>query len=192
MGIGGESTVNSENGTQGATDEQCHLDAGTQLLVSTTTMQDSLSLLPAAAFQHLLIVSSNSPAALEQTLVEGTINLSGIGVVPVSGSPVEYDGDLWTSKAVFPDDLTGLSMRVTSALDALDALDPGQGWVLFDTLNALFMYARRERVCRSFDHVTRAAAERDVRGVYTVAGDALDDEAYASLRRSVDRTVSRQ
>ena len=54
------------------------------------------------------------------------------------------------------------------------------------------MYARRERVCRFFDHVTRAAAERDVCGVYTVAGDALDDEAYASLQRSVDRTVSRQ
>jgi len=181
--------VSSENGTQGVSDECLRPDAGTQWLVSTTSVHGSLSLLPATAFQNLLFVSADSPASVEQSLVDRGIDLSGIGIIPVSGSQVEYDGALWTSDPVVPDDLTGLSMRVTRALDALE---PGQGWVLFDALNALLMYAQQDRVCRFFDHVIQTTAEQDLRGVYTVASDAVDEEAYTSFQRSVDRTISRQ
>lgn len=150
------------------------------------SMQQPLQLLPPSISGNLLIVSSDSPAAIEQTLRERGIDLATVGLIPVAGSDIEYDGPLWTSEPVVPDDLTGLSMRFTSALDALE---PGHGWVLFDALNALTMYAQSDRVCRFFDHITAKTRDRDLRGIYTVTADAIESETYRSFERSVDRVI---
>lgn len=181
--------MSSENNTTAIADEQLRVDAGTQLLVSVSSMHQPLSLLPTGMSGNLLIVSSQAPATVEQALRDRGIDPTTAGLVPISGSEIEYDGPLWTSEPVVPDDLTGLSMRFTSALDALE---PGHGWVLFDSLNALAMYAQEDRVCRCFDHLAEKARERDLRGVYTVAADALDDETTRSFERSVDRTLDRR
>jgi len=178
--------VSSENSTQGFDDGQLRVDPGTQALVSITSMEQPLSVLPANVSGKVLVVSSSAPASVEEMLRDLGVDVSTAGLIPIAGSDIEYDGPLWTSEPVLPDDLTGLSMRYTRALDALE---PGHGWVLFDALNALLMYAQRDRVCRFFDHVTSKARERELRGIYTVASDALDDEAFNSFKRSVDRAV---
>lgn len=178
--------VSSENSTQGSDDGQICIDPGTQALVSITSMEQPFSLLPANVSGNVLIVSSSAPASVEELLREQGIDVSTAGLIPITGSEIDYDGPLWTSKPALPDDLTGVSMRYTRALNALE---PGHGWVLFDSLNALLMYAQRDRVCRFFDHVTSKTRDRDLHGIYTVASDALDDEAYNSFKRSVDRVV---
>lgn len=177
--------MSSDNDTQDV-DGQLRIDSGTQVLVSTGSMQRPLSLLPATPTGNVLVVSSTAPATIERRLRDRGIDLSSVGVVPVTGSDIEYDGPLWVSEPVVPDDLTGLSMRVTSALDALQQ---GRGWVLVDCLNALAMYADPDRVCRCFEHLTTTVGERALRGVYTVTSDALDEAAYNSFKRSVDRTL---
>lgn len=181
--------MSSENDTNAIADEPLRVDAGTQLLVSVSSMQQPFSLLPTGTAGNLLVVSSQAPATVEQALRDRGIDPATAGLIPISGSEIEYDGPLWTSAPVVPDDLTGLSMRFTRALDALE---PGHGWVLFDSLNALAMYAREDRVCRCFDHLVEKARERELRGVYTIVADALDDETTRSFERSVDRTIDRR
>ncbi|QGA82789.1 hypothetical protein [Halomicrobium sp. LC1Hm] len=178
--------MRSENDTQGLGDRRLRVEPGTQVLVSMPSMQRSLSLLPRGVTGNVVLVSSTPPATVERRLRERGLAVERVGLVPVTGSEPEYDGPLWTSEPVVPDDLTGLSMRFTSALGALDA---GHGWVLFDALDVLAMYAHQDRVCRFFDHVTTAARDRTLRGVYTITGDALDDQLADSFARSVDRVV---
>lgn len=178
--------MSSENDTQAIAGEQLRVDPGEQVLVPIDSMQQPLSLLPSTVTGNVLIVSSKSPAEVEQRLRDRGIDLSTVGLIPIAGSEIAYDGPLWTCDPVVPDDLTGLSMRFTRALDALE---PGHGWVLFDALNALVMYADRERVCRFFEHVTTKSGDRDIRGIYAAATDALDDEVHNSFSRSVDRVL---
>lgn len=149
-------------------------------------MQRPLGLLPASAYENLLVVSSDAPPAVEEVLVDQGVDPSNVGMIPISGSAIEYDGPLWTSEPVVPDDLTGLSMRFSSALDALQ---PGIGWVMFDSLNVLLLYAQEDRVCRFIDHVTTTTRNRDVRGVYTVVRDAVDDATYETIQRSFDQEL---
>lgn len=181
--------MSSENDTHGIGDEQLRVGPGTQVLVSTTSMQQPLSLLPAKLSGNLLIVSSDTPATIEAELRERGIDPSRAGLVPVAGSDIEYDGPLWTSDPVVPDDLTGLSMRFTSALDALES---GHGWVLFDSLNTLAMYANQDRVARFFDHVTATTRDRDLRGIYTVTPDAVEDDVYDTFQHCTDRVLENQ
>jgi len=152
-------------------------------------METPFSFLPANTSGNILIVSSKAPATVEQALRSHGLDPSTAGLIPIAGSEIDYDGPLWTSDPVVPDDLTGLSMRFTSALDALE---PGHGWVLFDSLNALAMYAQRDRVCRCFDHLAEKAREHEIRGVYTVGADALDQEALSSFKRSVDQVIDKR
>jgi len=181
--------VSSEHNTESIADEQLRIEPGTQLLVSLSSMQRPFSLLPTSLSGNLLIVSSKAPATVERALRDRGIDPATAGLVPITGSEVEYGGALWTSDPVVPDDLTGLSMRFTSALDALE---PGHGWVLFESLNALAMYAQTDRVCRCFDHLAERTRDRNLRGIYAVVADALDEEAYNSFERSVDRTLDRR
>lgn len=186
MAVGGDSDVSSENDTQGLGDGQLRVDPGTQVLVSTASMQQPLSVLPSAPTGNVLLVSSTAPAAVERRLRERGIEVGTVGLLPITGSTVDYDGPLWTSEPVVPDDLTGLSMRFTSALDALEA---GRGWILCDALDELAMYSRQDRICRCFDHLTTTARDHELKGVYTVAGEALEAETYNNFTASVDRVL---
>ena len=184
--VGGDSDVSSENDTQGLDDGQLRVDPGTQVLVSTASMQRPLSVLPSTVTGNVLLVSSAAPAAVERRVRDLGIDVGQVGLIPITGSELEYDGPLWTSEPVVPDDLTGLSMRFTSALSALE---PGQGWILFDALDELAMYSRQDRICRCFDHLTTTARDNELRGIYTVAGDALEADTYDNFTASVDRLV---
>lgn len=178
--------VSSENDTQGVGDGQLRVDPGTQVLVSTASMQQPLSVLPSTVTGNVLLVSSTAPGAVERRVRDLGIDVGTVGLIPITGSDVEYDGPLWTSEPVVPDDLTGLSMRFTSALEALE---PGQGWILFDALDELAMYSRQDRICRCFDHLTATARDHELRGIYTVAGDALEADTYNDFTAAADRVV---
>lgn len=54
---------------------------------------------------------------------------------------MSYDGPLWTTDAVAPSGLTGLSMRYC---EAIRHVEPEEGWVLIDNAQVLLMYADDE------------------------------------------------
>ena len=103
-------------------------------------------------------------------------------MIPVSGAPVEDTGPLTLSDRVVPDDLTGLSMRFT---EAIETLPPGS-WVVFERITVLLLYADENRVVRFLDHVAGTVRDCEMRGLFCVDRDAIDDQTYATLRRRVD------
>lgn len=152
-------------------------------------MDDLLELLPPEAFRNLLFVSTETPADVEGTLRERGADPSAVGLLPVSGATTEYDGPLSVAEPVVPDDLTGLSIQFTAALDALT---PGRGWVCFDSLNVFLLYATENRTQRFFDHAVTRARERNLCGVYGVVREAMDDRAYERLRRGFGAEIDRR
>ncbi|MBV0922822.1 hypothetical protein KTS45_01280 [Halomicroarcula limicola] len=159
------------------------LETGQQALLSIDSMQSPLRELPPSAYANLLVVASTTPATVAGELSAAGADLRTVGQIPISGSESNYDGPMWTCDPLVPDDLTGLSMRLSRGLDALGA---GRGWVLFENLNVFLLYASEDRVVRFLDHAATLARERDIRGVYALVRDAVDDETYARLRRTVD------
>lgn len=179
----------SNERTAGQIGSPIAIEAGTQALVSVASMQTPLWHLPPSAYDNLLVVSSTAPADVAEQLHRAGADLHAVGQIPVSGSEVEYDGPMWTCQRVVPDDLTGLSMRLSRAMTGLDG---DRGWLLFDSLNVFLMYASEERVVRFFDHVASQTRQRDVRGVYALVRDALDDQTDARLCRCVDVEIDRR
>ena len=158
--------------------------AGTQTLVRTPADADPVAALPERAFENLLVVSARDhPNRLQTRLERAGRDPGAVGVVPVVPAADEYDGDLWTTDPVDPDDLTGLAMRFS---DAMRHVEPGSGWVLADALGVLLVYADDARVCRFFQTLTNRVRARDVRGVYCANPDAVADETYERLRAMCD------
>lgn len=133
-----------------------------------------------------MIVSSAGPADIAETLEGMGVALSNGGVIPISGAAVEYDGPMTVADPIVPDDLTGLSMRYTEGLDALQS---GRDWIVFDRLNVLLLYADEERVMRFLDHVAGTARDRELRSLFCVVRDAVEDTTYAALKRRVDTEI---
>lgn len=157
---------------------------GTQTLVRTPTDADPVSALPERAFENLLVVSARDhPNRLETRLERAGHDPADVGVVPVAPAMDEYDGALWTTDPVSPDDLTGLAMRLS---DAMQHVEPGNGWVLADALGVLLVYADDSRVCRFFQMLTDRVRAREVRGAYCANPDAMADESYERLRAMCD------
>ncbi|WP_254271068.1 DUF7504 family protein [Haloarcula marina] len=165
------------------------LEAGQQALLSVGSLKSPLSELPQSGADSLLVVSSTAPADLEDELATLDRDPRSVGHIPISGSDISYDGPMWTCDPLVPDDLTGLSMRLSTAMQGLEA---DRGWVMFDNLNVFLMYAREERVLRFLDHTMGLARERNLRGVYAVVADALDEQTYDVLRRTVDVELDRR
>jgi hypothetical protein len=158
--------------------------AGTQTLVRTAADADPLAVLPARAYDNLLVVSArDQPNRIEARLERDGRDPASVGVVPVTPAADEYEGDLWTTDPVPPDDLTGLGMRFS---DAVQHVEPGVGWVLFDALGILPVYADDSRVCRFFQTLTSRVRAREVRGIYCVYPDAVADETYQQLLTMCD------
>ncbi|MDS0283236.1 DUF7504 family protein [Haloarcula onubensis] len=164
------------------------LDQGTQLLLSLSSMQSPVAHLPADATRNLIVVSSEPPAAVADRLADAGADLDAVAHIPISGAETEYDGPMWTCDALVPDDLTGLSMRLSRAFEALGA----GGYLLVENLNVFLMYAAQARVVRFLDHLTGLAEDHDITGIYTLVGDAVADETYDRLRLSVDTDVDRR
>lgn len=161
---------------------------GTQTLLTMPSMSSGLTEIPDSAFENLLIVSPWSPKRVESALEKRGVSLQGCGLIPVSGSPVRYDGPLWTTDAVAPSDLTGLSMRYC---EAMRHVEPGEGWVLIDNAQVLLMYADAGRVARLLRKMTAQAKERDVTGVLAVDRGAVQRETLTRLGSLVDGVVER-
>lgn len=158
---------------------------GSQALVRTGGAGLPFGRLPAAAFENLLVVSTGrTPERVERALVDaGCDRLERVGVIPVTGSDVSYDGPLWVTDRVSPSDLTGISIRFSNALRHVR---PGRGWVVFDNVSTLYMYASDDRVYHLLSRIGELTTQRDARGVFVVVRGMLDDETNARLRAIVD------
>ena len=161
------------------------LEEGTQLLLSLSSMQSPVAYLPPDATRNLIVVSSKQPSAVADRLQSAGVDIENVAHVPISGGEMAYDGAMWTCDPLVPDDLTGLSMRLSKAFQALDS----GGYLLVENLNVFLMYAAQARVVRFLDHVTGLAEDHDITGIYTLVGDAVTDETYDRLRLSVDREL---
>lgn len=178
--------VSSENGVRSDASGRLQLAAGEQALVAVPAIRSSLRYLPPDATDNALLVSSESPGDVEESLEGMGAHPSNVGMIPVSGSRVEYDGPLHVAERVVPDDLTGLSMQVSTAIDALV---PGRGWIVFDRLNVFLLYADERRVLRFLDHVAATARDANLRGLFCVVPDAIDARTYEKVKQRVDREI---
>ncbi|WP_135805606.1 DUF7504 family protein [Halorussus marinus] len=162
------------------------LDPGEQALVASPSMEPPLATLPDGAFENLLVVSATaSPRKIESLVERRGRDPSAVGVIPITGSPSEYDGRLWTTDPVGPSDLTGISMRLSRALEYVSR----GGWVVFDSLNVLLMYGREDAVYRLLDSVVPIVRDRDACGAYFVVRQAITDETEARFRGLFDAAV---
>jgi hypothetical protein len=147
-------------------------------------MDSALSVPPAGAYENLLLVSPDPPGQVEAALRDRGIDARNVGLIPISGSAHQYDGPLWTTDAISPNDLTGISMEYTNALQHLS---PGTDWVLFENLNVLLLYAEETQVYRLVDFLLQKTSEADLTGLYTVVRDATGDQTFARLQNRFDR-----
>lgn len=160
---------------------------GEQVLVSVPSMGSPLSVLPDEAFENLLVMSATaSPKKVESLVRRRGGNPEKVGVIPVTGSPTEYDGPLWTTDSVDPSDLTGISIRLSKAMEYVMR----GGWVVIDNVNVLLMYGREEQVFRLFESVVSSARAKEACGAYCTVREAVTDETYSRLRNFCDRTIS--
>jgi hypothetical protein len=163
------------------------IDPGEQALVSVPSMGSPLAALPDDAFENLLVVSATAAPGKVESLVERRGgDPQKVGVVPVTGSPTEYDGPLWTTDPVDPSDLTGISIRLSKAMNYVMQ----GGWVVVDNVNVLLMYGREEQVFRLFDSMVSNARQKEARGAYCTVREAVTDETFGRLRDLCDRTIS--
>lgn len=165
---------------------QLIVEPGTQMLVSVSSMQEPLAELPDEAYQNLLVLSTKSPRHVEERLGELGVPVSNVGLLPLAGTDHEYDGPLWTTRTVRPNDPTGISIAFATALEHLEA---GVGHILVEDLNVLTMYVRVGVVCRLLSHLASKAREKDLTGYYGLARSAVGDDTFRNLRQSVDTSV---
>ncbi|GAA0648496.1 DUF7504 family protein [Salarchaeum japonicum] len=151
---------------------------GTQLLVSQTNHAADIAPLPTDADRLLVATYRDTPNRLERRLRDHGIDPSTVTVVPVSSTSIDYTGPLTVTDRVAPSDLTGLGIRLATALDDLDAGD----WLYVRGLSAALMYVTPDRLYRFLDFLTRAASERDLRGAYEFYRPALSDTVHARFR----------
>lgn len=169
--------------------DRLEVPQGEQTLVSVGTMSSVVGDLPEEAFENLLVVSPSPPSRIERVIQDAGGDPNRCGHVPVTGSPVTYDGPLWTTKPVAPSDLTGISIRYSTAMKHVAS---GSGWFCLDGLQLLLMYADRDRVSSFVSELAHRTRGREVTGVYGIASDTVDDETYELLRPAFDATVDRR
>lgn len=169
------------------TDELTRLSPGEVAIGPLSTGSFRIDQLPDAAFENLLVVSlGTSPTRVEEAVREAGHEPRKVGVVPVSGTELSYDGPMWTSDRVGPNDLTGISIRVGQGLEYVK---PGEGWVVFDSLTVLLMYNETDRVYRLLNSLASNVRERNAHGVFTIVRDATSDDTYAKFRNLFDREM---
>jgi len=160
------------------------VDPGTQCLVGLPSIRSPLDHLPRSAFENLLVVSTTrSPSKVERTVRARGGDPENVGVVPVSGSTVDYGGPLWVADAVGPTDLTGIDARVA---DAVRYVKPGEGWIVFDNVNVLLMYAQADNVYQLVSAVASRSRKRHARGLFAIVPDAVTEGTYDRFREPFD------
>jgi hypothetical protein len=156
------------------------LSAGEQALLLRTGSGSLLQYLPDRAFENLLVVSAGpQPAEIEAVIRRRSLSPRSVGVVPISGFDLGYDGPLWTTARVSANDLTGISIRVSQGFEHLN---PGRGWLVFDSVTTLLMYADADRVFRLVDWLVRQCRSNEVTGVWSVQGGVVVEQELARYR----------
>lgn len=164
------------------------IEPGEQCLVTLSGGKFDYAHLPDTAFENLFLVSvGREPRKIQQIVEQRGANPRQVGVVPVTGSPVDYDGPLWLANRVGPMDLTGISIEFSRGFGHLTT---GRGWMVFDSVSILMMYAGSDRVFKLLDSIAGACRTRDVRGLYVVDMSALAPETMNSLQGLFDRTIA--
>lgn len=164
------------------------LAAGEVALCVHPSGQRVVDALPAAAFENLLVLTTHG----DLRDVERTVRGRGgdprcVGVVPISGTAVDYDGDMWVADRVTPGDLTGVSIQFS---EGFEHVRPDEGWVVVDSLSVLGMYVEQERLFRLVDSIVTATRSRNARCVLATADGVLGERALTQFRGLVDREVS--
>lgn len=168
-----------------ATSNLAAVEPGEQVLVSLPGQRFEYGRLPASALENLLVLSvGRNPTQIQRTLESLDADPRTVGVVPVSGSGIDYDGPMWTGERVSPMDFTGISIQFTRGFGHVK---PDEGWVLVDSVSILLMYADLDRVYRLLDSMVQACRAKDVRGIYVVDSNAVTEETMRRLRSLFDR-----
>lgn len=166
-------------------DGRALLPPGAQALAPVAAEDEPLLALPPPAYRNLLVISTrHAPGRVESLLQRAGHDLDGIGVVPVTAASIDYDGPLPTAKPVRPTDLTGIGIRVSEAAKHFD-----DGWVLLDALTLLLMYAESSRVHRFTSTLMANLAAKNVRGVYCLCPDAVEDATVEQFRSLFDAEI---
>ncbi|UIP01102.1 hypothetical protein Hbl1158_07080 [Halobaculum sp. CBA1158] len=169
-------------------DEWLSAETGEQVLLVTGAMSGPLGHLPDEAFSNLLLITVRDPNRIERAVERRGIDPRSVGVVPISGSPVAYDGPMWCTDAVSPNDLTGISMAFA---EGMRYVADGEGWVVLDNVSTLLMYAADDRLHRLVSHLVRQCREQEVRAVYAIAGESVTEQTLASFSGLCDRVEDR-
>lgn len=147
-----------------------------------------VDVLPAEAFENLLLVTTDGNLKkLERTVEARGGDPRRVGVVPVTGTEVNYDGPLWVTDRVSPSDLTGVSIQFSKAFQHVE---PGEGWVAVDSLGVLSMYVSSERLFRLLDTLVGATRGRNARTVLATAEGVLGDQAMTQFRGLADEELN--
>lgn len=180
-------TIANGNGSRDAA--LSDLSPGDQVLATVDHGRQALSVLPDRAFDNLLVISTGAgPDKIERQVRERGTDPSRVGVIPVVGSTVSYDGPLWVADRTSPSDFTGLSIRFSKAARHLTS---GRGWVCVDSLSTLYMYADEQRVYRLVQSLTSALREQDLAGVFRVGPGTVTGQTREQLRGLFDEHRTR-
>ena len=173
------------NAATGENVEEFRLAPGTQALAMVDPGTEPLAGLPPPAFENLLVISTrHTPGRVESLLDRAGHDHEGIGVVPVTATPFDYDGPLPTARSIRPTDLTGIGIQVSEAADHFE-----DGWVLLDALTLLLMYAESSRVHRFTSTLMANLAAQNIRGVYCLCPDAVEDSTVEQFRSLFDAEI---
>lgn len=169
--------------------EECPLDLtpGEAVLDRLSERETPVSHLPPSAYENLLVVTVAGPETVEAAAREAGGDPANVGVVPVSASPLSYDGPCWTVERVSPSDLTGISIQFSRGERYLA---DGSGWVVVDGLGTMLMYTEEENLYRLFSHLLSRVRERQLRHVTGVVDDVVSPETLARFSDLHDRAVS--
>lgn len=180
----------NDNGTVEGVDAPTTLEdlrPGDQALLSLAGRKFDYGRLPESAFDNLLVLSvGRNPRQIQRAIEAQDAEPRSVGVVPVSGSSIDYDGPMWVADRVSPMDFTGISIQFTRAFEHSK---PDEGWVLVDSVSILLMYADVERVYRLLDSIVGACRSKDVRGVFVMDRNAVTDETANRLSSLVDTVL---
>lgn len=189
-GSGGAPSNDADPGDGRGSSGPLDVPFGTQSLVLIPSLVSPLQILPESAFENLLVISTTrSPDKIEQLVRDRGADPSTVGIVPVSGSSIDYDGPCWSTSAVHPNDLSGIYERFERGMAHVK---PGQGWVVVDNVNVLLMYAEGTNVVNFLDSVATGVRRRNAAGAYALVRDAVTTETYERFARTFDQEIDRQ
>jgi|AntRauTorcE11898_2_1112593.scaffolds.fasta_scaffold03534_5 hypothetical protein len=169
--------------------ENCPFDlsAGEVALARLSGQSSPIEHLPPYAYENLLVVTVTAPKTVEATVREAGGDPANVGIVPVSASPIDYEGPCWLADRVSPSDLTGISMQFARGERYLAE---GSGWVVVDGLGTMLMYTEEENLYRLLSHLISRSRERRLRHVSGLVDGVVSETTLARFGDLHDRSVS--